>query len=66
MKDVEVQQIVCGGDHSLILKKNGELLGFGYNEYGQLGVYPLEYQLMPVLIMKDTETRQIACGGIIL
>jgi alpha-tubulin suppressor-like RCC1 family protein len=36
MNDKEIREIVCGGYHNLIWRENGEILVFGYNQYGQL------------------------------
>ena len=38
VKDNTIQHIVCGNDHTFILKESGELFAFGDNEYGQLGL----------------------------
>ena len=38
MKDKNIKQIFCFQNHSLILKKNGEVYAMGNNEYGQLGL----------------------------
>jgi RCC1 and BTB domain-containing protein len=32
-----IQQVACGGGHTLVLLDNGSLYSFGYNQYGQLG-----------------------------
>ena len=36
--DNNIVNIVCGGDHSLILSKNNQLFVFGYNTYRQCSV----------------------------
>ena len=37
MKEIEIQKIQCGVNHSLILKRNiNEFITFGMNEYGQV------------------------------
>ncbi|CAG2175104.1 unnamed protein product [Oppiella nova] len=35
--DKDVQQISCGGHHSLALTSNGQVYGWGCNEYGEIG-----------------------------
>ena len=63
MQDESIQQIICGGHQSMILKKNGELLVFGHNEEGQLGLGNNERQNKPVVLMQDEGIKQIVCGG---
>ncbi|KZV54987.1 hypothetical protein F511_35696 [Dorcoceras hygrometricum] len=57
MHDVDVADIACGLDHSLILCSNGTLLSGGSNAYGQLGreksdlgLHPVDIQLRPISI----------------
>ena len=38
MTDKGIRQIICGANHTFILKNNGELRVFGDNKYGQLGL----------------------------
>lgn len=41
----DVRQLYCGNEHSVILLKNGSMLGMGSNQYGQIfkeGEYKLE------------------------
>ena len=49
-------------DHNFIYDGN-ELLGFGYNEYGQLGLGDNKNRNLPTLVMKDKTIRQIICNG---
>lgn len=48
LQGVEVKDIVCGLDHSLVLCRNGTLLSSGSNVYGQLGRVKLDLGLLPV------------------
>ncbi|XP_022759830.1 ultraviolet-B receptor UVR8-like [Durio zibethinus] len=48
LQGVEVKDIVCGLDHSLVLCCNGTLLSSGSNIYGQLGRLKLDLGLLPV------------------
>ena len=48
--------------HNFIYNGN-ELLGFGDNEYGQLGLGDNNNRNLPTLLMKDNTIRQIVCGG---
>ncbi|KAJ7944266.1 Ultraviolet-B receptor UVR8 [Quillaja saponaria] len=54
---VEVVDIACGLDHSLVLCRDGNLLSCGSNIYGQLGrarqdlgTYPVDINMQPVSI----------------
>ena len=38
MTDPEIKQIICGYYHTMIWRNNGDVLVFGYNGYGQLGL----------------------------
>ncbi|KAJ5073675.1 claret isoform a [Anaeramoeba ignava] len=40
----------CGDSHSLILTSNSNLIGFGDNEYNQLGTGDTKYQSIPIQI----------------
>lgn len=57
-----IKQICSGADHTLILKKNGELWGIGFNKFGQLGLKDTINRNEPELIMKDPNISKIACG----
>ncbi|XP_039039415.1 ultraviolet-B receptor UVR8-like [Hibiscus syriacus] len=48
LQGVEVKDIVCGLDHSLVLCRNGTLLSSGSNVYGQLGRAKLDLGFLPV------------------
>ena len=65
MRDKKIRQIVCGEDHTFILKNNGELFAFGRNNYGQLGLGNNENVNVPTLLkdkIKDKKIQQIICG----
>ena len=64
MTDTTIREIVCGSDHTFILKESGELFAFGYNYYGQLGLGDNENRKIPTLLMQDKTIRQIICGEI--
>ena len=51
MVDDKIELIICGYSHNFIFKKNGELIGFGWNSSGQLGIGNNENQLIPKLVM---------------
>jgi len=34
----DIKEISCGENHSIVLDKTGNVYGFGYNQYGQIGL----------------------------
>ena len=61
MTDKTITKICCGGFHSLLHKKDGDLL-VGKNDSGQLG-FPNRYnQLTPKSLMKEPKLKQISAG----
>ncbi len=46
----DVAQVSAGGNHTMILKKNGELWAVGSNQYGQLGDGTTNQRLTPVAV----------------
>ena len=62
MNDPNITMVTAGGWHSMILKKNGDLLGFGYHTSGQLGIPVNCDQKTPTLIMNDPSIKFVVCG----
>jgi hypothetical protein len=60
---IEIKQISCGGDHSLVLSKNGEVYSFGWGEYGQLGHNNTVSLNVPRKIALNDVIVQVAAGG---
>jgi len=58
----KVKQIVCGEDHTIILKESGEVIGFGYNHSGQLGGKPTRDVVYPLLLLTSNDAKTISCG----
>ena len=57
------KQVSCGGSHTLAIKTDGTLWGWGYNNYGQLGDNTLNSRSSPVqTITFATNWKQVACG----
>mmetsp|Transcript_10531 Transcript_10531/g.13670 ORF Transcript_10531/g.13670 Transcript_10531/m.13670 type:complete len:670 (-) Transcript_10531:485-2494(-) len=63
----KVQQIACGGEHSVALLSTGEVYSFGAGHKGQLGhgdtsnqYYP---KLLEVMMKSRRVVRQVACGN---
>ena len=59
----KIKKIYCGGNHTIILKENGETWVFGRNFEGQLGIGSNKDQNKPVLMMIDEKIRKISCGN---
>ena len=73
MRGIPIRQIACGGCHTVILQDNNDVLVFGCNDDGQLGLGnmglgPNHIQNKPVILMQvacrvaDKAIRQIACS----
>jgi len=63
MHDEEITQIKCGAYHTIIYKSNGDLVGFGKNDQGQLGIDNMECVYTPTLIINDKNIKKIYCGA---
>jgi len=62
MKREEVQEIACGTHHTMIAKKNGDILVCGSNREYQSGIEGKREILKPELLMKEKQVKQICCG----
>ena len=62
MQGIAIRQIACGGLHTVILRDNNDILVFGYNDDGQLGLGHYDNQNTPQTLMQGIAIRQIACG----
>ena len=63
MTDPEIKQIICGYYHTMIWRSNGDVLVFGYNGSGQLGLGDYRNRNKPELLITDPEIKRIICGG---
>ncbi|CAG8458666.1 3548_t:CDS:2 [Diversispora eburnea] len=65
-KDVEIKDFVCGSEHSLCIKKNGEFyecFAWGWNEHGNCGTGNNIDQWMPIrIIPENTIIKGIGAG----
>eukprot|EP01087_Luapelamoeba_hula_P003141 TRINITY_DN1295_c0_g2_i11.p1 TRINITY_DN1295_c0_g2~~TRINITY_DN1295_c0_g2_i11.p1 ORF type:complete len:1352 (+),score=256.35 TRINITY_DN1295_c0_g2_i11:242-4057(+) len=61
--NLDIVNVECGGMHTLLLSKNGQVYSFGSNNGGQLGRQ--QDPLKPGLMQSAAEfkTVQVACGG---
>jgi len=60
--NIQVKQVCCGYNYSMILTDNNELFVSGSNAHGQLG---LGFNIRPnksILLMTDVTIKQIHCG----
>ncbi|XP_068612902.1 probable E3 ubiquitin-protein ligase HERC6 [Brachionichthys hirsutus] len=63
---LKVIQVACGNSHSLILTKGGDVLSWGLNSHGQLGLGKKALkQSMPLLLcaLSGVAVTQISAGG---
>jgi Rab-GTPase-TBC domain/Regulator of chromosome condensation (RCC1) repeat len=60
-----IVHLACGYLHSAVISNTGELLTFGFNGYGQLGIGSLETRYGPVIISSLIGRRvlDMACGA---
>ncbi|KAJ0408548.1 hypothetical protein ATCC90586_009266 [Pythium insidiosum] len=62
---VQVVSVACGQYHTMLVTSTGRLLGFGKNDYGQLGLDSAENQLVPVQVRGGLERQtclEVRCG----
>ena len=58
------KQVACGRQHTLALKTNGTIWGWGRNDQGQVGDNTMINRSSPVQIGTKTNWRQVACSTI--
>lgn len=66
LTDSNIKQICCGFYNSLILKSSGELLVFGEDQFGQIGLgndNDYVYVNIPTILYIPKEIKEIICGG---
>jgi len=54
--------MVLGIYHTVILQDDNNVLVFGLNDSGQLGLGHNDDQNKPIILMQGISIRQIACG----
>jgi len=58
------KQTACGDNHTMTVKTDGTLWGWGYNAYGQLGDNTITNKSSPVQTFGSANTwKQVACGS---
>ena len=63
MNDTTIKNIICGHSHTILYKNNGDILGFGCNYYGELGLGHNKNIYKPTLLMNDKNIKNIICGA---
>ncbi len=62
-----IKQIACGFHHSLALTENGEVLAWGENQFGQLGIGSYDNTYNPVLVkftnLENSQIKKISCSA---
>ena len=61
----EVLQVLAGFLHSVVITRAGEVLSFGFNGYGQLGLGGLEIATLPTVCLGLSEQKVVTgqCGA---
>ena len=54
-------KVTCGTSHTVVLLENGDIVGFGYNEYNQLTGPAQKVQPTPEVIFSNC--KAVACGA---
>ena len=59
-----VKQVICGGNHTFIIKNDGTVWACGYNRYGQLGLNDTNNRLIfaPITTNINNDVEQVICG----
>ncbi|CAN9511578.1 unnamed protein product [Ophioblennius macclurei] len=63
---MQIVQVACGDSHSLVLTKGGDVLSWGLNSHGQLGLGKevlLQYEPELICSLTGVAVTQIAAGG---
>jgi hypothetical protein len=60
---INVKQLSCGNNHTMVLTNDGILYSFGCNEYGQLGDGTLVNRRYPIKFIINDRIKSVACGG---
>ena len=62
--DIQIIDIKCGGEHSMILSKNGRVYTFGHGYTGQLGLGNSKNSTTPMIVksLTNKSVNQIAAG----
>ena len=64
MKDKNIKNVIVGFEHSVILKKNGDIFTFGNNSSGQLGISVENKKLnKPFLLLNHPNIIKLVCGA---
>lgn len=61
--DTHWQIVAAGYGHSIAVKTDGTLWGWGFNANGQVGNGTQTTQWVPVQLGSDTDWQTVACGG---
>ena len=63
-KGFEVVEVVAGSRHTLVRRKDGLVLAWGWNHYGQLGVGTVAAQFQPTMVVKASDVAQLVASGV--
>jgi alpha-tubulin suppressor-like RCC1 family protein len=68
LTNLVIKDIKCGSNHSIALTKNGEIYGWGWNQWGQCGyghIHIHEFNLIPIKVsaLVGVKISVISCGS---
>ena len=64
VNDPNIKNIICGDEYTIILRDNGDIIVFGSNSMGQLGLGDICEIKVPTLLMNDPNIKTISCGSV--
>lgn len=59
--DFNLKKVVCGSNHTTLLEENGNLIAYGHNKWGQVGVknsFDEESQRQPVNVFQTLRMNE--------
>ncbi|CAG2163198.1 unnamed protein product [Oppiella nova] len=63
LSDAKLTQLSCGAGHTLALTENGEVYGWGSNEWGQVGINSIQQVVsVPTRIAIYIKFSSVSCG----
>jgi alpha-tubulin suppressor-like RCC1 family protein len=61
-KNLKCKSAICGRDYVMVIDMNNDILGFGYNESGELGLGDNINRYIPTYMGQNFKAKSISCG----